>query len=42
MIEVPHEFLNVLFMLLIASAGVKRLRQRSDRKGTLTPLSVYR
>ena len=29
MIELPHEFLNVLFMLLIVFASVNRSRQRS-------------
>jgi hypothetical protein len=29
MIEVPSEFLNVLFMTLIVFAGVNRSRQRS-------------
>jgi hypothetical protein len=30
MIELPHEFLNVVFMLLIAFATVSRTRQRPD------------
>ena len=29
MIEVPHEFLNVVFMLLIVMASVNRSKQRS-------------
>ena len=29
MIEVPSEFLNILFMMLIAFASVNRSRQRS-------------
>ena len=28
MIEVPHEFLNVVFMLLIVFASVNRSKQR--------------
>jgi len=35
MIELPHEFLNVLFALLIISSGISRSRQRSGWKGTL-------
>jgi hypothetical protein len=33
MIEVPSEFLNVLFMALIAVASLNRLKQRSDSDG---------
>jgi len=34
MIEVPSEFLNVLFMALIAVASLNRLKQRSGSEGT--------
>ena len=40
MIELPHEFLNVLFALLIISAGISRSRRRSGWKGTLAPRPV--
>jgi hypothetical protein len=30
MIELPHEFLNALFTLLLLLASVNRSRQRSD------------
>lgn len=33
MIEVPHEFLNALFMLLIVFAGVNRSRQTAAQLG---------
>ena len=35
MIEVPSEFLNALFALLLAFASVNRSRQRSAGEGTL-------
>ena len=38
MIELPHEFLNVLFALLIISAGFSRSRRRSGWKATLAPI----
>jgi hypothetical protein len=34
MIEVPSEFLNLLFMALIVFASFNRLRQRSVSDGT--------
>jgi hypothetical protein len=40
MIELPQDFLNVLFGLLIVLAGVNRSRQRSGRNGTLAPQSI--
>jgi hypothetical protein len=40
MIELPHEFLNVLFALLIICAGMGRSRRRSGWKGTLAPQPV--
>jgi hypothetical protein len=40
MIEVPHEVLNALFMLLIVLAGFNRSRQRSASNGTLARQSV--
>ena len=40
MIELPHEFLNVLFALLIVSAGFSRSRRRSAWKGTLAPRPI--
>ena len=40
MIELPHEFLNVLFALLIIFAGMSRSRRRSGWKGTLAPQPV--
>jgi hypothetical protein len=39
MIELPQDFLNVLFGLLIVLAGVNRSRQRSGGNGTLAPQS---
>jgi hypothetical protein len=39
MIELPHEFLNVLFTLLIVFASVNRSRQRS-REGASAPQST--
>lgn len=40
MIELPHEFLNVLFALLIISSGFSRSRRRSGWKGMLAPQSI--
>jgi len=40
MIEVPHEFLNALFMLLIVCAGFNRSRRPTARSETLAPRSV--
>jgi hypothetical protein len=40
MIELPHEFLNVLFALLIISAGFSRSRRRSAWQGTLAPRPI--
>jgi len=40
MIEVPHEFLNALFMLLIVCAGVNRSKQQgisASAQGTDRP-----
>jgi hypothetical protein len=40
MIELPQDFLNVLFALLIVLAGVNRSRQRSGQNGMLAPQSI--
>ena len=40
MIEVPHEFLTALFMLLIVCAGFNRSRRPTARSETLAPRSV--
>jgi hypothetical protein len=40
MIELPHEFLNGLFTLLIVLASVNRSRQRADEQGALAPQSI--
>ena len=40
MIELPHEFLNVLFALLIIFASMSRSRRRSGWKATLAPQPV--
>jgi hypothetical protein len=37
MIEVPSEFLNALFALLIVFASVSRSKQRSASEGTFEP-----
>ena len=39
MIELPHEFLDVLFTLLIVFASVNRSRQRSFSEGASAPQS---
>jgi hypothetical protein len=40
MIELPHEFLNALFVLLVVFANANRSRQRSGRETGLAPQSV--
>jgi hypothetical protein len=40
MIELPHEFLNVLFALLIVSSGISRSRRGSGWKGMFAPRPV--
>jgi hypothetical protein len=40
MIELPQDFLNLLFALLIVLAGLNRSRQRSGRNGMLAPQSI--
>ncbi len=37
MIEVPHDFLNVVFTLLIVMASVNRSKQRSVREMAFGP-----
>lgn len=40
MIELPHHFLNALFMILIIFAAMNRARQRSGAEKELAPQSV--
>ena len=40
MIELPHGFLNALFMLLMIFASLSRSRQRLGAEGGLAPQSV--
>jgi hypothetical protein len=42
MIELPHEFLNTLFVLLIVFANANRSRRPSGSERTLAPQSVRR
>jgi hypothetical protein len=40
MIELPHHFLNALFMILIVFAAMNRARQRAGAERELAPQSV--
>jgi len=40
MIELPHHFLNALFMILIVFAAMNRARQPSGAEKELAPQSV--